>query len=451
VNVLWIVADTVRTDALGCHGGAVHTPNLDALAASSVDFTRAVAASFPTVPARADYLTGRYAFAAQGWGPLPPAVETVPERLGAAGITTVGVVDTPFFTMRGFNYDRGFQYFYDLPVQLHEGMDEGRGKHDPRFPRGSSLVPRMRAVEADWCAPTTFALAEQCLEQLYGEQFLLYVDTWDPHEPFDPPRWYVDRYRPGWDGRTVYPCYGPPASYGLSDDDVELARACWAGKLTMVDRWIGRLLDRLDSMGLLDTTAVIFTSDHGFEFGDHGSFGKMRAAAPGEMRWARSPLYRELADVPLMVRVPGVAPRADARVVSAIDIAPTVLDLFGVPVPGDWHGDSLLPLVQDAARPDDRAAVTAAPLAMPGAGIAVVDDVIRNVTEWQPLTVTTSRWSLLFSRWDDRVELYDLAADPHQTRDVAADHPVVVRELHGRLLATLERAEAPADQRAART
>ena len=117
MNVIMIVADTVVTDYLGVHGGHVHTPNLDRLAAESVDFLSAQAASFPTVPARADYLTGQYALTDIGWGPLPRNVQTLPEYLAAAGITCCGVVDTPFYKVKGYNYDRGFRWFADIPVQ----------------------------------------------------------------------------------------------------------------------------------------------------------------------------------------------------------------------------------------------------------------------------------------------------------------------------------------------
>jgi arylsulfatase A-like enzyme len=137
VNIVWIVSDTMRPDCLGLNGGPAYTPNLDALARRSVVFRRAQASSFPTVPCRGDYVTGKYNFINTGWGPLPRDETTVAHRLGEADVCCAGVVDTPFYTQRGYNYDRGFTYFYDLPVQLFYGQSEARRNTNPYWPRGA--------------------------------------------------------------------------------------------------------------------------------------------------------------------------------------------------------------------------------------------------------------------------------------------------------------------------
>jgi arylsulfatase A-like enzyme len=286
------------------------------------------------------------------------------------------------------------------------------------------------------------ARAEECLEFLADrDQFFLLVDTWDPHEPWDAPEAYVRRYKPDYDGRQVKPAYGPYFEHGLTDDDLATAIACYKAELEMVDRWIGRLLERLEALGLADDTAVIFTSDHGFYFGEHGGlFGKMIAGQPenGERRWLRSPLYDEVISLPLFVRVPGVEPRTDERVVSAIDLAPTVLDLLGLEASEQMVGVSLGGAL-DAA-PEREVAISAMPLATPGAKVALVDDVTRGVHEWQPITVTTGEWTMLFSRWEDPVELFAAGSD----EDVAAEHPEVVEALVALMLAELERGGASA-------
>jgi arylsulfatase A-like enzyme len=443
MNVLWIVSDTMRPDCLGINGSPVYTPNLDDLARRSVTFRRAQAASFPTVPTRGDYVTGRYNFVDIGWGPLPRETRTIGQLLGEARIVSVGVVDTPFYTQKGYNYDRGFTYFYDLPPQLEYGGSRARREANFVMPSGPTLIPHPRVSEFDYAVAQTMTTAERCLEQLLDGPFFMYADTWDPHEPFDPPAWYVERYRSDYDGRVVYPTYGPYEEFGIPREDVEIAFDCYKGKVTMTDRWIGRLIDRLDTLNLLDSTAIIFSSDHGFYFGEHGFFGKMQATRPHALTWRRSPLYRELSDIPLWISVPGGRTGNDQRLVSNIDIAPTVLDLMGVSSPDYFHGRSLLPLVNDPALPGDPVAMTGAPLAAPGDSVALVDDVMRNILEWQPLTLTTEEWSLIFSRWDDPIELYDLQGDPGQEKNVADTHPDVVRELHGMLVAELQRAGTP--------
>jgi arylsulfatase A-like enzyme len=441
MNVLMIVSDTIRQDFFGINGGPVSTPNLDALARESVYFRRAYANSFPTVPARADYLTGVYALTDIGWGPLPRGAVTLPELLSQAGVTTVGVVDTPFYMCTGYNYDRGFDYFTDLLSQRPVGKWRGIGE-------------TVRTSEYDYCAPLTFVTAEKALEHLTDKPFFLLVDTWDPHEPWDPPAYYAKRYKPDYDGRVVNPVYGPLAHSNVTDDDLATAIACYCGELEMVDRWLGRLLERLESLRLADDTVIIFDSDHGFYFGEHGLFGKLTRSGPTNDRWLRSPLYPEIAHVPLMVRVPGVAPRDDDRVVSAaINIAPTVLDLFGLEKPAHMLGRSLLALVRSPDVAGDDVAITALPLGAPGAEVRVVDDMLRDVKEWQPITVNTSEWMLVFARWDEPIELY-ATSDGHGGglgRNLADEHPEVVKDLHAKLIAELERAGASEEAITARS
>ena len=450
-NVVMIVADTVRSDYLGIHGGHVHTPNLDALARRSINFRRHQIASFPTLPARADFLTGQYALTGIGWGPLPAGMPNVPQLLQNHAITTAGVVDTPFFRIKGYNWDRGFDFFYDLELQ-----QVGQQTQDPRHRNPTKLVPEPWVTEFDHAAPQTMTLAEQCLEQLIDrDRFFLYVDTWDPHEPWDAPDWYIKRYKPDYDGREVTPPYGKYLDHGLTDDDLETARAMYSGKLTMVDHWIGRLLDRIDSMGLSNDTAILFTTDHGFYFGERdGQLGKMirgPSSEDGEHRWARSPLHAELTDVPLFIHIPGKTARDEIRLSSAMDIAPTITALFGIE-DQDWMlGRSLLDYVASEDAPAQDIAISAMPLGVPGrASVAVVDDVTRGIVEWQPITATSGDWTLLFATWNDPIELYNIAADPRQLDNVADGSPDIVRDLHSKLMAELVRAGADEEQLAAR-
>ena len=443
-NVLWIVSDTVRDDFLGYNGGHVHTPNLDRLAEKSVVFSRHYAASFPTVPARFDFLTGRPAFIDIGWGPLPRTEPTVAETITSNGLTTLGVSDTPFLQARGFHYDRGFRYYYDMKSQPLGTREFYRGatEFDPETmeeqPITGKLVPEPRLLEAHHAAPLTMTQAENCLEYLYRKPFFMYVDTWDPHEPWDEPDHYVARYFPGYRGERMVPPYASWASQGLTERDVALARALYSGKLEMVDRWIGRLLDKLWYLGIEDQTAVIFTSDHGFYLGEHGYIGKLvRGGAPGEQRWLRSPLYQETIHLPLLISVPGVTPARSHALSWALDLAPTVLDLLGCVPPSSLPGKSLLPVLQGRDFEGHSTVVSAMPLTNLGEPTDVVDSVTRTVDEWQPATVTDARWSLLYSVPGQAVELYDLDHDPAQQSNVAPANPDVVRRLISAYVARL--------------
>jgi arylsulfatase A-like enzyme len=118
-NLLVIVSDTFRRDHLGAYGNPrIRTPYLDELARSSVVFENHLLSSFPTMPARADLLTGTFAYTFMGWEPLPIHLQTIPALLSEAGYLTMGIVDTPFYVRNGFGYDRGF------PFLEHQGTPE---------------------------------------------------------------------------------------------------------------------------------------------------------------------------------------------------------------------------------------------------------------------------------------------------------------------------------------
>src|SRR5918998_139229 len=263
-NVVVLVSDTFRRDHLGAFGNTyIHTPHIDEFARSSVVFDRHVISSFPTMPARADILTGTFSYTHMGWEPLPRHLTTLPGVLSKAGYHTMGVVDTPFYIRNGFGYDRGFDDFIWV-----------RGQGDDTRPHERSDYRSTWVREEDRVVARTMTEAERWLERHYDEPFFLYVDTWDPHEPWDAPAHYTKRYRENYDGEQIYPAYGRWREAGLTEDDVELAHDTYRGEVTMVDFWIGRLLGKLDALGLKENTIVIFTSDHGFYFGEHDYFGK---------------------------------------------------------------------------------------------------------------------------------------------------------------------------------
>ena len=346
MNVIWIVADTFRRDHLGAYGDpGIRTPALDALAAKAVRFDRHYAAGFPTMPTRADHQTGRWTISFMGWEPFDEGVTTLAEILADQGVHTAAVVDTPFYWRHGFNYDRGFQTFFT--IQGQEGSNtrvQATGHHESR-----DVVAWWRK-ESDRNVARTMTRAGEWLERHYKEQFFLYVDTWDPHEPWDAPAYYTEQYMPDYDGEVVQPLYALwQDSPGLDEAKVKKALATYRGEVSMVDTWIGHLLRKVENMGLMESTAIIFTTDHGFYFGEHGGlFGKMTFAkredgslyqhGDPDSRWSHSPLYEELVALPMVLYVPGVSPGAYAGQSSAIDVMPTVLDLFGQEQPAWVQG-----------------------------------------------------------------------------------------------------------------
>ncbi len=427
MNIVVIVSDTFRGDNLSCYSDRkVYTPHLDRFAEKCVIFDQAYCASFPTVPMRADLMTGKYTFTYLGWAPLPNREVILSQILADAGYTTMGVVDTPFFMKGGYKYDRGFHDFIQYRGQgyywrLGQDWDPSEDRKD---------ITYERRYEEDYCASKTCATAEHWIERHYKENFFLYVDTWDPHCPWDPPAHYVERYEPDWNGKTVFPSYRYLKGSSVTKKELNTAYACYRGEVTMVDHAVGRLVDRIESMGLMDNTVIIFTSDHGFYFGEHNIFGKAVIGARGKAFFSDAPLYREVANIPLLVYVPGVKPHHTNALVSAPDFMPTILELAGAKVPDAVQGKSFLPVIKKERDTHQEFVVSTMQLQNPGEVTRAVDGTKREVEIHLPATITTDKWSLLYSWEGAPVELYDLKSDPFQKKNVAENNNSVVKKLH---------------------
>jgi arylsulfatase A-like enzyme len=364
-----------------------------------------------------------------GWEPLPAHLPTLPGLLSRAGYLSMGIVDTPFFIRNGYSYDRGFDDFIWI-----------RGQGDDTRPHERSDYRATWTCEADRLVARTVSAAENWLERHYKEEFFLYVDTWDPHEPWDAPAYYTALYRPDYDGRQIYPAYSKWQEAGLSGDDVALAHSTYCGEVTMVDFWIGRLLAKLDVLGLRDNTYVFFVSDHGFYFGEHGYFGKAEwfhdaeatitegTVAPSWLpqSWLLtvgwSPLYQELTRVPLVVRGPGLAPGRRAALTTAPDLAPTILALAGIAQPATMQGVPFLDVLsgKDEHRPF---VISSWPLYFAEGEITTaVDSRPRRIASYMPLTVTTRARSLIVGGPAEDPELYDLENDPHERENMWEVH-----------------------------
>jgi arylsulfatase A-like enzyme len=461
VNVIWIISDTLRRDALGVYGNKkIHTPAIDSLAAKSMRFNRHYAAGFPTMPTRADFFTGRWTMSFMQWEPLPASQATLAQLLSAKGIQTAAVVDTPFYVGEGMNYERGFKTFFNIPGQISS--------------RGLGIELRSHwHSEIDRFAPRTFLTATQWLERHYKENFFLCIDTWDPHEAFEAPNYYTELYWPNYDGENIFPPYAHWKDVvGFTEEKVKKALASYWGEVTMVDTWVGYLLRQLENMNLMDKTAIIFTTDHGFYFGEHdGLFGKSVAylgpdeklvpinpqntgpvpedevwvPAPYRVKkmgatgpinnartggWVDSPLYEEITAIPLLIYMPKVPSGVYNGLTSAIDLMPTVMDLMGQAIPPFVEGHSLIPTIKDPYLPGRKFVVTSEPFANPGERSHIVDGIGRPLIKAPITTVTTDEWTLLYNIEPGLSELYNLKTDPEQDKNLIAQYPEKARELH---------------------
>jgi arylsulfatase A-like enzyme len=464
LNIILIICDTLRRDHLGCYGSdRISTPHIDRFASRSVVFDRAYAASFPTVPHRHDVMTGRYTFIESEWEPLPRHEIVLAEELGKAGYCSMMVIDQPHIVENGYHYDRGFTGWEWIRGQETDRWQTAPAKPpmpcDPAKLRSPEEIVKLhqrniywRRGEEDTFVARTMTAASRWLERNWRQHdsFFLYVDTFDPHEPWDPPQWYVDMYDPGYRGEAItYPLYAP--SGYLSPPELQHVRALYAAEVTLVDRWVGRLLERIEDMGLLEDTLVVFTTDHGFCHGEHELMGKALISPTGA---EYVPLWEEIARIPLIVHYPGCQPRREQAIIQPVDFMPTFLEVAGAPDPGTMHGRSFLPILRGQPTPWREFAVTS-PTIIHGAGGGT------------RATVTTAQWSFICAgnpqfpvetRGRTQAEtravdglpkpetqsltlpsqLYDLATDPHQVHDLVDREPALVAALRARFVHFLE-------------
>jgi len=190
-----------------------------------------------------------------------------------------------------------------------------------------------------------------------------------------------------------------------------------------VDRWVGRLVEKLDVLGIADSTVLVFLSDHGYYFGEHGYLGKsVWDAELGTQSW--SPLYREIVDVPLLVQMPGAAPRRTSALTTLVDVPATILDLAGVDPPGNLAGRSLAPVLRGETDEHRDLVISGWPLEYQKGRITIaVDSWPRRIAHDQPFTVTGRGLSLVVGGPGDDLELYDLGDDPGEQRNVASKRP----------------------------
>lgn len=421
-NIIFLLTDDQRYDDLGAAGNPViRTPNLDRLAGNGVFFRHAHVSSSVCMASRATIFTGlverRHAcnfyyrhLAGDLWR------QSYPVRLRAAGYRT-GFIGKFGVTVEGYDRltpGRDFDWFRGYRAQ---GDYFPEGKEGPHLTR----IKGDQAIEF---------LRESAREE---RPFCLSVSFFAPHDPMQPDPalagWYADATPPMPAGVRFEERAGLPPAYG---DAAWYARMHWVRSMSDperrnayilqryrlvsgVDRAVGRILDELDRLGVADNTVIVFTSDNGFYYGEHGLSTKFY-------------MHEESIRVPLIVFDPRLP--ADRRgqtvdrLVSSIDLAPTLLDLAGLQPPALMQGRSALPLIR-------------------GEEVAWRDAIFAEniIKERRPMcdAIRTERWKYiaLFEQEPPQEELYDLEADPHETNNLSGnpEHADVLRELRARLQA----------------
>jgi len=441
MNFIVIMNDTLRPDFLSAYGNDwVHTPASAAFAQRAAVFDNCYVGSFPTIPNRTDLFTGRFGEPFHPWLPLSYDETTLVDRMRENGYVTQLICDTPHMIQGGHNFDYPFHAWEMIRGNEVDryGMD-----HDPvAFPfKDFSKVnawkqnihtsqyirsARGRRVEEDWTPYKTYQTAINWLQRNWRhEKFFLWIDGFDPHEPQLPPQQYMDLYQPGYQGDMFLA--GVPDPSRLTEAEMRNIKARYAGMVTFVDRLVGRLLQTLEDLRIADKTCVVWISDHGTQLGENG--------AVLEKNCAFNPTARQV----MMVRAPAAsaggrqaAGKHFSDLVQHADLAPTLLDLAGLPVPDRMQGWSFLPLLRGKPYNGRQTALSAGGLVIAPAAKG------RNLR----IVARDQRWVLRDApNPADRI-LNDIANDPAQTRNVAVEHPEEVQRLHEAVLDFLRAHEA---------
>jgi arylsulfatase A-like enzyme len=439
-NVLLVVIDTLRADHVSAYGGRAQTPNIDELARQGLRFTRFYPEAMATVPARRSILTGRRVWPFRGWHPWPDMVETpgwqpiddpattFTSALKSAGYWTAYVTDNPFlgFASPYRSFRRSFDSFVGVGGQLGGAAPltqaaKRRLSHwlvpELREPRIEKRVHNFLAAGGQywedeshsWAARVYSAGAKELKVAAAHQPFVLVADTFEPHEPWTPPRSYIGLYGDA-RYRGAEPCMGrySRVSEWLSRERagpvLTRMRDLYAAEVTMTDRWLGVLLARLRELGLEGNTVIALVADHGFLLGEYGWTGKIS-----------SMLHPPLIHVPFILVDPVRRRAGDTSdyLAQTHDLGPTLLAMAGVPRLPGMDGVNLSPLL-DGVPPTRRS------LAYGG------------YSNW--LYARTDRWAFVSENRGRGRRLYDLARDPGEGHNLARRHPRLIDEFYRRVV-----------------
>ena len=449
MRIVVIISDTFRFDYVAAHGlKKIRTPHLDALASRSADFLRCYTGSFPTGPNRADVYLGQYWFPQADWSPLPTDRPTLAGRVGELGYVTQWIGDCPHLMKRNAYYHRGFTAAVQVRGQEGDVYFTRLNKPDPRIqPPGKTrrtrhlgmTLPNLqewqnepRWEEDRFCCRTADLACRWLQENYKATKWMLWLEFFDVHEPWDPPEYLWRHYDPDYQGPEMrHPNYGPADEY--TPAELRNLAAHYAGEVTLLDKSVGRILRQIEDCGIADDTAIIFTADHGIALGEHNRTGKSNIHPRDDRCWL---MFEELAHIPLLVYLPGMRPRKVRQYVQPVDTAATVLELAGAgPAPSD-HGTSVLDLALGRARRWRRDwAISSAYLGRLGPRCSGLPVLYTGRWAYAPRTEKFGTGGLLF----------DMNADRSQTRNLLRKFPAVAKRLRGRMARLLEQIGTPAE------
>jgi arylsulfatase A-like enzyme len=447
LNLIVLVSDTFRADNLEAYGSEwVQTPYLNQFAKESVLFESFYPEGLPTIPLRRQLYTGRRIFPTHfyfqqdsvkipGWHELFLEDVTLSETLLAAGYETALIADLPHLFKPGRNFHRGFNYFewirgqeIDFYAQAPRtkpdfsalypeeylkalSVSSGYGGAGDAF---SAFLNQYVANRKRWLkrAPSivesTATSAIDWLKENHDQgPFYLQVEAFDPHEPWDPPAEFLNKYIKT---KTTHSWPEPPyLDVQVPEEGVTRLRANYAGEASNVDHWYGQVLATIKSLGLYENSIVVFLADHGALLNEQG-------------QWVKGPekLRKQVTHVPLLIHLPKnqYAGKRVSGFAQTADVVPTVLGRLNLKPPTRVTGEDLWPSIT-GEKPNQREYIVSS-----YGYIASV-----RTPEWNYSAV----WDSAKYQGNYKAQLYDLKNDPNELKSVADQHPEVLTHLQSKL------------------
>ena len=398
-GVILLMIDTLRWDYISSYGQrTATTPAMDALAADGVRFHNMFANSTWTRPSVATILTGLYPSshqAAKKSDIMPDAVNTLAEQLSAGGVYTAGYANN-INVAHTFNFQQGFNEYYYLGPDYFFGATSSSSQlaYYSILRKVRETVIKSKRVSHYYQDAVAVNDHGQRWLMANGQpgNFFLFLHYMDPHDPY-----FIHPYNGVGYARVAMP--NPPPEMA------ETLEQAYRGEVEFLDQKLGEFFGWLKAQGLYDSSMIILTGDHGEEFFEHNGW------------WHGDTLYDEQMRVPLIIKYPGNAfsGTVASAMVSSIDIAPTVLDLFQLPVPDGLPGRSLLQ--PDAAGQGQQS-------------VFAEENFEGNLL----FAARTPTWKLVRANPDNHrklpaTELLDLQSDPGERNNVAQDSEARVKAL----------------------
>lgn len=405
-NVLLIVLDTLRADHLSAYGyPRLTTPRIDQFAQEGILFEKAYSTSSWTVPGHASLLTGRFVYehSADSQHPfLDNRYPTIAQVLASKGYLTAAFSANTFWITRNSGFDRGFIHFEDYFGSLADMMARTfYGKRSTELflpPLGyGDIIGRKRGGDMN-------QEALSWLDANPGRPFFIFLNYMDVHSPYITAEPYQTAFMNQDQGATARELdLDPPAVFNGSPDRVALWLAAYDGALSFLDWQVGNLLANLERRKRLDKTLVIITSDHGEAFGEHGLFQHGHS------------LYRELVQVPLILRYPAALPQGVrvANPVSQRDLDRTIMSVLGEQDASIFPGNSLVDWVSP-----DHPSLDAEPILSEVEAREGVSSALPVSHGWLK-SLITAQWHFILHE-NGQTELYDIARDPKEADNLAA-------------------------------